>query len=99
MCLKKIGKNVNPNPGGVPGFCLELDAGGGYVGQAYMHWCIFCVHEFRGTTAQAQLPGVHEVLRTSKTPSKSEERGMNFSSMEWTFLVQKPEDKTPDELL
>ena len=53
MCLKKIGKNVNPNPGGVPGFCLELDAGGGYVGQAYMHWCmIFCVHEFRETTAQ-----------------------------------------------
>ena len=45
------------------GIGCYIVAGGGYVGQAYMHWCmIFCVHEFRKTTAQTQLPGAHEVL-------------------------------------
>ena len=44
------------------GIGYYIVARGGYVGQAYMHWCIFCVPEFRETTAQTQLPGVHEVL-------------------------------------
>ena len=34
----------------------------------------------------------YEEAKTPGTTSKSGERGMNFSSMEWTFLVQKDQD-------